>query len=299
MWYSDRGKGGLTMNAEKTGRFIVERRKQKGYTQKELAEKLMVTDKAVSRWETGKGFPDTSLLKPLSEQLGVSVGELLAGEVIEESQWKEQTDRLLTDALGYSGKMLAGGIVNAVLIVLGVLMILSQFFVPFWGGCYPYAAWAGGAVVIASAASRFWWKKKTVKRTLYLFAIVLQAAALLLEASPRGVVLIFAPGPDQRIRSTFSYFDMTPFGYANFAPLLTAILTVMVLGLAFLALLRFEKAGRLRNAVFVCSVLAAVFSFGPLLFGFAYMNAVSYAVSGILLASLCLQAAANGKRWNR
>lgn len=48
------------MDANATGRFIAELRKQKGYTQKELAEKLMVTDKAISRWETGKGLPDGS-----------------------------------------------------------------------------------------------------------------------------------------------------------------------------------------------------------------------------------------------
>ena len=57
------------MDSNKTGLFIAELRKQKGYTQKELAEKLMVTDKAVSRWETGKGFPDTSLLRNLSNIL--------------------------------------------------------------------------------------------------------------------------------------------------------------------------------------------------------------------------------------
>ena len=77
------------MDAGTTGRFIAQRRKQMGYTQKDLAEKLMVTDKAVSRWETGKGFPDTSLLKPLGDLLGVSVGELLAGREIAEVEMKE------------------------------------------------------------------------------------------------------------------------------------------------------------------------------------------------------------------
>ena len=87
------------MDAGTTGRFIAKRRKQMGYTQKDLAEKLMVTDKAVSRWETGKGFPDTSLLKPLGDLLGVSVGELLAGREIAEVEMKEQTDRILLDSL--------------------------------------------------------------------------------------------------------------------------------------------------------------------------------------------------------
>ena len=63
------------MDKNTTGRFIAELRKQKGFTQKELAENLMVTDKAISRWETGKGLPDTSLLKPLGDVLGVSVTE--------------------------------------------------------------------------------------------------------------------------------------------------------------------------------------------------------------------------------
>lgn len=58
------------MDKNATGRFIAELRKQKGLTQKGLAEKLMVTEKAVSRWETGRGLPDTSLLKPLSDVLG-------------------------------------------------------------------------------------------------------------------------------------------------------------------------------------------------------------------------------------
>ncbi len=87
------------MDAKLTGSFIAERRKQKGLTQRELAEKLQVTDKAVSRWETGKGLPETSLLKPLGNLLGVSVGELLAGKTIEEEHIKEQTDNILLESL--------------------------------------------------------------------------------------------------------------------------------------------------------------------------------------------------------
>lgn len=68
------------MDIEKTGAFIKTLRAEKGLTQKELAEKLGCTDKAVSRWETGKGLPDAAILLPLSEQLGVSVNELLRGE---------------------------------------------------------------------------------------------------------------------------------------------------------------------------------------------------------------------------
>lgn len=68
------------MDYEKTGRFIQQLRKEKGMTQLTLAERLGVTDRAVSRWERGKGFPDVSMLKPLAEALGISVSELLDGE---------------------------------------------------------------------------------------------------------------------------------------------------------------------------------------------------------------------------
>lgn len=89
------------MDAKITGCFIAQLRKELGLTQKELAEKLEVTDKAISRWETGKGLPDTSLLKPLAEILGVSVGELLSGKRMDDSQIKNQADHIILESLGY------------------------------------------------------------------------------------------------------------------------------------------------------------------------------------------------------
>lgn len=68
------------MDYDKIGKFISERRKKVNLTQKMLAEKLNITDRAVSRWERGKGCPDISLLEPLSEILDVSILELLHGE---------------------------------------------------------------------------------------------------------------------------------------------------------------------------------------------------------------------------
>ena len=65
-----------------TGTVIRRLREEKGMTQEALAEKLYVSGKAVSKWETGKGFPDISLLEPLARALGISVIELLSGEDI-------------------------------------------------------------------------------------------------------------------------------------------------------------------------------------------------------------------------
>ncbi len=72
------------ITAKELGCYISERRREKGLTQKDLAQKLYVTDKAVSRWERGKGFPDIVVIKPLAEALDVSISDLL-GEKQEET----------------------------------------------------------------------------------------------------------------------------------------------------------------------------------------------------------------------
>lgn len=67
------------MDAEKTGKFICENRKKHGMSQKELADKLGITDKAISKWERGISFPDISMLIPISKVLDISLYDLLTG----------------------------------------------------------------------------------------------------------------------------------------------------------------------------------------------------------------------------
>lgn len=67
------------MDAKATGGLIARRRKERNWSQGDLAERLHVTDKAVSRWETGRGLPSVDLLEPLAEALGLTVSELLSG----------------------------------------------------------------------------------------------------------------------------------------------------------------------------------------------------------------------------
>ena len=71
------------MNNYVTGSTIKLLREKIGYTQKQLAERLMVSDKAVSKWESGRGLPDISLIEPLARTLGVSLAELLSGECVQ------------------------------------------------------------------------------------------------------------------------------------------------------------------------------------------------------------------------
>ena len=80
------------MDQIKIGRFIAEERKRKEYTQRQLADKLGISDKTVSKWERGNGFPEVSLLLPLCDELGISVNELLAGDRVPDDDYREKAE---------------------------------------------------------------------------------------------------------------------------------------------------------------------------------------------------------------
>ena len=85
------------MNQEKIGRFIASCRKECGYTQVSLGEKLGITDRAVSKWETGKSIPDASIMLELCNLLKISVNELLTGEHIAMENYKEKAEENLLE----------------------------------------------------------------------------------------------------------------------------------------------------------------------------------------------------------
>ena len=85
------------MDQIKIGRFIAERRKLQGLTQAQLAEKLNITDRAVSKWETGRSLPDATLMLALCEILGISVNELLSGEKVTMENKQEKNEQLLLE----------------------------------------------------------------------------------------------------------------------------------------------------------------------------------------------------------
>ena len=99
---------------------------------------------------------------------------------------------------------------------------------------------------------------------------VLPALTIVLELLPLGAVCIFATSPTERVKETFSYFSLTPFGYANFAPLITATLTVAIF---LLSLFSLKKKGVLK-ALFVLSIITVVISLLPLMYGLNYYTLV-------------------------
>ena len=85
------------MNQIKTGQFISSLRKENGLTQSALAEKLGITDRAVSKWETGKSLPDAAIMLELCEILGINVNELLSGERLEMTDYNEMAEKNLLE----------------------------------------------------------------------------------------------------------------------------------------------------------------------------------------------------------
>lgn len=85
------------MNQIKIGQFIAKCRKEKQMTQMELADKLGITDRAISKWERGKGMPDTSIMLDLCNQLDISVNELLSGERIEMKDYNKIAEQNLLE----------------------------------------------------------------------------------------------------------------------------------------------------------------------------------------------------------
>lgn len=113
---------------------------------------------------------------------------------------------------------------------------------------------------------------------------LLPALTIALEALPTGAVCIFALSPAERIKETFSYFSLIPFGYANFAPLITAALTVVILLLSLISL----KKNSVLDAVLVLSAIAAVVSLLPLMYGSDHYTVTGAFITASLIAECIL-----------
>lgn len=121
------------MNQEKIGKFILELRREKNMTQQELADKIGVTDRAISKWENGRGMPDLSLMIPLCKELDITINELISGEKIEKKDYQSKLEENILKTIDYTNrriinkdkifKILVGTIITI------ILMIVLMFFV--------------------------------------------------------------------------------------------------------------------------------------------------------------------------
>lgn len=123
------------MDQEKIGKFIYECRKNKNITQMELASKLLVSNRAVSKWENGLSMPDVALFNPLCEILGVSINELLAGEK------NVNDDKITLEAIKYyNGKTKRRRfIMTSIILLVGIIMILGMYMFNNYNKCKIYS----------------------------------------------------------------------------------------------------------------------------------------------------------------
>lgn len=278
------------MDLKKTGAFIAQRRRDRGLTQSQLAAHLAVTDKAVSRWETGRGFPDPATLPALAEALGVSIAELVNGEAAAVEETRESSEEAVLSALRYAGG-LRRQTLGAVLLAAGVLCL-------FYGlvavGVSTLAFYLLSAALLAAGGGLLWRAKRPARafgtlsaRTARILSIVFLFIAFVLEWLPNGVQMRWAAPPGEPPHFSYcAYFSLLPFGYGNVFPLLTAAMTAVLLAGALAALARKRPLGR---RSFVGSVLALLFSLaGALLFG--TLTPTGWGISLSLLASLAFHA---------
>jgi len=119
------------LNLRKTGSFILIKRKEKGLTQAQLAERLHVSNKAVSKWENGRGFPDISLVEELCEILDVSIEELLKGDItsqpVADSMRNETTSGIDLLYKEY-GRYKIGLMIKAAIVIFVVLVISAVIY---------------------------------------------------------------------------------------------------------------------------------------------------------------------------
>jgi len=127
-------------------------------------------------------------------------------------------------------------------------------------------------------AVKFYMKKS-------LIMLCTSIIALVLEALPYGAVCNFANPEGEPWRRTYSYFDLTPFGYANFAPFIVALLTC---ALAVMIVLSLVIKKPMRTPILAISAIAALLSLAPLLFGISYFSLVGACITVALLITALL-----------
>ena len=156
------------MNQEKIGKFIAQCRKDKKMTQSELAEKLNVTDRSVSNWENGRNMPDLSLFKPICDELGVTINELLSGERLKKEKYQEKFEENMINTIDYSTRKInfVRNNLGIVLVIIGILLSFTAMTMfaseSSWGSIYSIL----GSIISLIGVSKLTKKYKYSKRLI-------------------------------------------------------------------------------------------------------------------------------------
>ncbi|MBR1883923.1 MAG: helix-turn-helix domain-containing protein [Clostridia bacterium] len=180
------------MDSYKIGKFIAEKRKEKKLTQASLAEKLGVTAKTISRWENGNYMPDISLLKPLSDELGISINDLLSGENVEKEDYQEKLEENIINTIDYSSEKLnnSNKLIAIILIAFGILISVTAMCIfpseSSFGSIYSVF----GTIIALIGVAKITRKLKYPKRLVCSFGFFIASILLLMVIDYIGVINI-------------------------------------------------------------------------------------------------------------
>ena len=206
------------MNQEKIGKFIAECRKNKKMTQSELAEKLGVTDKSIGNWENGRNMPDLSLFKPLCDELGISINDLMSGEKISKDKYQEKFEENIVNTIDYSSKKINKytNVIGLILVVFGLFIAMSAVIMfpseSSWGSIYSVF----GVMIFVIGVSKLT-KRLKIGIRLLIVALIMFGTLGIIMFSDYMSVKEFNQAPMVRITTTYLggdsevlYYD-TPF----------------------------------------------------------------------------------------
>lgn len=169
------------MDQIKIGKFIGELRREKKMTQQQLGDKVGVSFKTISKWENGRGMPELSSLKPLSDALQISINELLSGERIEKNEYINKLEENIINTIDYSDKRIneKNKILGIILLILGFIIIVTAIAIfpseSSWGAVYSVF----GSIVALIGFSRLVKKLKHSKRLIANFGFYILLIAFL------------------------------------------------------------------------------------------------------------------------
>ncbi len=203
------------MDIIKIGKFISENRKKKGMTQEQLAEKLGVTSKTISRWENGNYMPDISLLKPLSKELDITLNDLLSGEKINDEQYQDKLEENILNTIDYTNKKIneSNNIIGLLLTVLGLVCSMTAMSIfaseSSWGSIYTVI----GVMITIFGICKLTKKMKYWKRLVCCIVYLVSSMVLFLVIDYIGVITIHQAPRFATYKITMNnviYYD-TPF----------------------------------------------------------------------------------------
>lgn len=140
------------MDQIKTRKFIAQMRKERGLTQIQLADKLFISNKTISKWETGKGMPEVSLMLPLCEALGINVNELLTGERIPDENYKKKAEENIMNIMREKEESIRRIIIS---VITGVISMLGGFTLIIIAGTLEIDTWLRVLLIVIGSIVLF------------------------------------------------------------------------------------------------------------------------------------------------